>query len=638
MGSSMFINEHCSIEEICRTCTMHYDSCSMIPIFKNNSKVEIKAHQIMKFFFDLLQLELTENDSLPQNICEQCYSKFVNFKIFLDECIEAHNTLIAAVEKSKSIAETLIQEKSKNSENEIYALEKENDREIEFLEETLDNHQVSTCNTDSIKHMKQGSEIACVVKDHNYQDIGLDIIEEDSNVEMLVEYENYNDMRTDYISESELHVVDNENVALLDCSYCNFAFPEEYFAQHMNDYHPTESPFLCTKCFRNFRTQSIRDKHVLLNMCQINEIKLQDFQNIAVEIFVADDDDYDPKVFNETECLEQTEIQNETLYEKNDLLFSNETDAICIENAKDSESNSKKDLSLRCPVCEEQFTKSKFFSDHLKRSHPDFDRKAIRSKYSCEVCDKDCKSKQSLESHLNSHKGIKPYACEICKTSFFGSKALRTHISNEHSSLQFNCEICGKDFNKKSIFLSHMSNHKKDNDPNRKPDIKYKCQFCPRTFNTVSTLTIHSLTHKKLLDSKHICNVCGVTFKRADHLKMHMYGVHLDHKPFPCEQCEKSFPTAWQRNTHVKKYHSAEKKKYKCQVCPNEYASSNALKRHNMIHTGELKYNCDICELKFPKIFLLEEHLKTHEIDENLRQESINEVYMEIAKSVIIPN
>lgn len=82
--------------------------------------------------------------------------------------------------------------------------------------------------------------------------------------------------------------------------------------------------------------------------------------------------------------------------------------------------------------------------------------------------------------------------------------------------------------------------------------LPYVCSQCNRAFKLPSSLTSHMKKHNE--DRKHVCKECGNSFKRAEHLRIHINGVHLKQKPYPCHYCRKSFSQSGDRNIHMRQH------------------------------------------------------------------------------------
>ena len=64
---------------------------------------------------------------------------------------------------------------------------------------------------------------------------------------------------------------------------------------------------------------------------------------------------------------------------------------------------------------------------HVERSH-------LTGKiYTCEVCDKSFKDKQTYRNHKFTHKDIKPFKCEYCGKDFIKQDKYRLHLKTSHA-------------------------------------------------------------------------------------------------------------------------------------------------------------------------------------------------------------
>ena len=79
-----------------------------------------------------------------------------------------------------------------------------------------------------------------------------------------------------------------------------------------------------------------------------------------------------------------------------------------------------------------------------------------------------------------------------------------------------------------------------------------------------------------------MCNKCGCSFTRVQHLVEHKQRQHGDGKKLSCDQCTKQF--------HAKQQ----------------------LERHKRIHTGEKPHSCNFCQKKFSRSHHLKKHMKVH--------------------------
>jgi hypothetical protein len=55
----------------------------------------------------------------------------------------------------------------------------------------------------------------------------------------------------------------------------------------------------------------------------------------------------------------------------------------------------------------------------------------------------------------------------------------------------------------------------------------------------------------------------------------------------------------------------SERSIYKCSLCPKEYNYKSSLSRHFLNHTGEKRFNCNVCKKIFNRNDLLNQHRKS---------------------------
>ncbi|XP_058457352.1 zinc finger protein 271 isoform X3 [Malaya genurostris] len=122
---------------------------------------------------------------------------------------------------------------------------------------------------------------------------------------------------------------------------------------------------------------------------------------------------------------------------------------------------------------------------------------------------------------------------------------------------------------------------------------------------TVNTLKTES-------NKGQLCKICG---KHSTCLKYHMM-CHTGERPFPCNQCEKSFRTATKLRIHVNGVH-LKIRKYTCNICNKKFLDSGNLRNHKVIHSGERKHVCDYegCGKTFALQGTLAVHKKSHTQD-----------------------
>ncbi|XP_019755699.1 zinc finger protein 816 isoform X1 [Dendroctonus ponderosae] len=106
---------------------------------------------------------------------------------------------------------------------------------------------------------------------------------------------------------------------------------------------------------------------------------------------------------------------------------------------------------------------------------------------------------------------------------------------------------------------------------------------------------------------KYKCHDCEKTFKRLDHLNVHI-GYRHSERAFKCERCNKKFARKYDLNAHVR-IHTGEKP-FTCEICGKSFASASYFYVHKKMHTGLKQVKCDKCECSFTNSNRLQIHVR----------------------------
>ena len=109
------------------------------------------------------------------------------------------------------------------------------------------------------------------------------------------------------------------------------------------------------------------------------------------------------------------------------------------------------------------------------------------------------------------------------------------------------------------------------------------------------------------------CTQCNYSASLAETLKGHMT-IHCEVRPFPCNQCSKSFKKESYLRKHIKNRHITDREKsHVCSHCKYSTYTARLLKDHLVVHGTERPLNCSECG----KSFKLPQHLKQHILTHN---------------------
>ncbi|XP_066132953.1 histone-lysine N-methyltransferase PRDM9-like [Saccopteryx bilineata] len=228
-----------------------------------------------------------------------------------------------------------------------------------------------------------------------------------------------------------------------------------------------------------------------------------------------------------------------------------------------------------CPSCSLAFSSQKFFTQHVKRSHPDeilpgtSTRKQLQSKDPCP--EHPVQQQQHTDTHSWDDKAegqqdkeksrplLKRSRQKSISRDFF--KPPKKHIGSSSEQERMMQEVpstgqevnsvdtgkvsmgvgmsrivavkygeCGQDFENKSHILRHHRTHSEE-----KP---YVCRECERGFTWKSELLRHQRTHTG--EKPYVCRDCERGFARKSDLLIHQR-THSGEKPYVCRECERGF-------------------------------------------------------------------------------------------------
>uniref|UniRef100_A0A1B6IUI3 C2H2-type domain-containing protein n=1 Tax=Homalodisca liturata TaxID=320908 RepID=A0A1B6IUI3_9HEMI len=228
-----------------------------------------------------------------------------------------------------------------------------------------------------------------------------------------------------------------------------------------------------------------------------------------------------------------------------------------------------------CTVCQRIFKKS--------NSSYHYGCMSGEKPYSCVECDRQFAKKAHMESHLNTHYGIKPFRCTFhkCKASFTVKDKLIRHMKIHEKEAKHFCPICKKPYTTTATLNIHLENVHSS--------LKaFQCDLCPRNYKYRKSLKIHKMMkHQGIRD--HMCEICGKKYALYAQLKLHTRSHVMYHRrPHKCRQlptCNKRFMTRRDRT------------------------------RHELIHITSHDFECSLCNTTFGRKDNLERHMKNFHQD-----------------------
>ncbi|XP_075224334.1 uncharacterized protein LOC142326076 isoform X15 [Lycorma delicatula] len=247
-----------------------------------------------------------------------------------------------------------------------------------------------------------------------------------------------------------------------------------------------------------------------------------------------------------------------------------------------------------CTICQKLFK-----STYELRNHRLKDHRGVEAK--CDICFKVLASSDRIRRHkyFRHPESVSFCRCNICGHTFKFTEYLDKHMKRAHSvnCKKWCCDICGKAFTFKYLLRTHKINTHSDK--------QIPCTYCSKIFKTESGLSMHM---KAIHDNfTHVCEICG---KHVKAIKRHMKN-HEDKVLSECNICRKLFSSEY-ISRHIDNVHGNKERKHMCDVCGSTFKSNIVLKNHKRIHVGERKYKCNICNKTFKFESVLHTHQRIH--------------------------
>ncbi len=263
----------------------------------------------------------------------------------------------------------------------------------------------------------------------------------------------------------------------------------------------------------------------------------------------------------------------------------------------------------KCETCNRKFRSLHSLREHCISKHSEGTDGEI---FTCETCSKEFRSKLQLQHHIRNHEE-RTHMCQVCKISFSFEEQLTAHMKIHEEDRKFKCKICGLGFDIPKSFRNHMRTHN-----GIKP---YRCMFCNKDFFSPTPLNIH-VRSLHLGERPHKCDSCEQGFSTSSSLRRHKKRIHKQMDQYKCDFCHQWFPTRASQFAHQKS-HPTDEQIYRCYMCGKTYRNGEKYRKHiNQNHDsdGNAKmYPCEICGRELSSPNSLNNHMKLHTMDKNIR-------------------
>ena len=235
---------------------------------------------------------------------------------------------------------------------------------------------------------------------------------------------------------------------------------------------------------------------------------------------------------------------------------------------------------LTCMKCGRQFSSKRTLANHV-RGHYN------KTRFPCSHCDAHLQSANHLTEHEMIHTGEKPHKCPECGKHFRTNGTLKKHERTHREKKPFPCPKCEKSYCEYKSLADHFKSH-----TGEKP---FSCQLCKKTFRIFSNMRSHQRTVHVDIEERRVfkCELCEFKFLTEQRLKDHHQMVHLKIPLFECKICHLSCADKATLKVHQLNKHQGVK--FPCPQCDYQATQKTNLRIHRQAMHDGIIYKCNTC-------------------------------------------
>lgn len=436
------------------------------------------------FSFLYFQMNILHNYT-GSKICEKCLNNSITSYIFihqfqcnrnrLDTCIDlilnglkkittpVNNTIV-------EISSEIIMPIKQEADETLF------DNELDYTKETKDNVDVledefrlksedEDSEQDDSKSLTDNETVASV----NLSNPAVNVTKTYSKTNLVNGYQKLNsfDKVSEFLSFKDKRPCNkaNNTRSKLTCPLCNKHFISEYFLRGHLIKHINRK-VECKNCGKSFKSKFTLHEHAKM----VHHLKRNDFHRCGVcgrcfldryklvlhkkhhrnkECHLCD------KVFRSQHHfdshMQRHSVKLRAITRKT-VQTCNFCEKECYGENELSQHVNRVHLQIKpygCDMCDANFTTEYNLNCH-KKIH------SLRSRETCEFCEKTLKSRKLLVIHLRKHLGVRPHVCQVCGASFHSQLKMKWHMKVFHGG-KFLCSFCKVAFVTKSKLKQHFT-------------------------------------------------------------------------------------------------------------------------------------------------------------------------------------
>ncbi|XP_003705265.2 uncharacterized protein LOC100880762 isoform X2 [Megachile rotundata] len=472
----MQLEERFSWSNLCRICANTNDH--IIPIFDGEGLQHDLCNKIHKY----LPIQISENDTLPLQLCYHCAATLLAWHELSEGCLNAERRLLEM--------QGALQEKQSSVK----------------LEASMQEDTISISNVTESLHQQQGS----AGKDETCGESAVNDLDRSSN--MRTPFKVFLDMQNVFRKphRKKCQLQEKKSMDNGDC--------DSMWITVMNS--TLDQPSIISDQLRNNDTEAKIEDSQLYKSDSIEKLSLEDEMYKQTN---SSNTKNDSKRIKEKckICCSDINNSDDCEHMKQKSVIDVQESYQCVECGKCFK---LKDSYLRhmrihrderpftCHVCGKQFRDSGGLSRHLRDVH------AKLKNFTCDICSKSFASKATREDHRRTHTGERPYVCDSCGKTFKSKASLYIHSKLHTDEFPHPCSYCNKKFRRRQEMLAHVTTHTGEKN--------YGCDVCSKRFRVKSELVRHKLIHSE--NKPFVCVKCGLAFRQKRYLNNHIKSRHIE--------------------------------------------------------------------------------------------------------------
>lgn len=598
--------------EICRLC-LQWEMGTLIPIFSQTNDVDIATT-----ITSCCSIELSENDGLPNKICESCIQDVQTVRAFIekvrnsdaklrsDKILKDDKLSFEMIVIKPELDDALQRTISDDNEFDQNSFEPKDETDsdddklsiIKARVKLAQNTEVSSStgtkrtrkkvkkddiDTTSKKKIirkrkvkiESGDESEVADSNDNLDELEIEmfdiIVLPEANFVCCCCRQNFNSSE-----DLETHVEVHKKFLVkrtdtIHCEICKRRFiKHKALDNHRKIWKHVTKLFECRKCKSRFISAVSRRKHAYKHPKTIEDKMKQEYGEIVC-------------------CVQRCSKS----FPSEDLLIKHslETHKLDQQQYKPEDDDQKQ---AECPVCFKRFASERLLRIHRKRNSKPLS-------HQCATCGLKFRSKDVLQFHETNHADQKPFQCDVCNKYFSSRSALKVHQRHHSNEKPFVCGTCGVGFYQKVQLTSHEYDH-------GVVPLPFKCEVCSKSFKFKKGLVTHMRSHTG--ERPYPCRHCSMSFASVPIRRMHEM-THSEIKPFKCTYCDRTFTLKRLQLEHECKHTGI--KPFKCNFCDKSFIRKQFQVDHESTHTGVKPYRCDKCNCSYSHKSNLNRHMETHQ-------------------------